>query len=45
MKAYNPDFIKIILESKKSMLSGKRTRINIDEIWTKDYQKENSSKK
>lgn len=30
---YNPEFVAKILESKKSRLEGKTTRINIDDIW------------
>ena len=30
---YNPEFVAKILESEKSMQSGKRTKISLDEIW------------
>ena len=45
MKVHNPEFVKKILASHQSMLEGKTTRININDIWNKDYQKKNSSKK
>ena len=30
---YNPEFVARILESEKSMQSGKRTKIALDDIW------------
>ncbi len=30
---YNPKFVAKILESKKSRLEGKTTRINVDDLW------------
>ena len=45
MKLYNPEFVKKILASHQSRLEGKTTRININELWNKDFQKKNSSKK
>jgi hypothetical protein len=30
---YNPEFVAKILESEKSMQSGKRTKITLDDVW------------
>lgn len=45
MRLYNPEFVKMILDSHKSMMKGKRTRINVEELWIKDYQKKEGSTK
>lgn len=33
VSTYNPEFVAKILESKKSRLEGKTTRINVDDLW------------
>lgn len=30
---YNPEFVAKILESEKSMKSGRRTKITLDDVW------------